>query len=128
MLEEAMTLIDTTQVQKLAARGLAPDVIADFLGVPRDQFKAVLADDPAVESAWRRGRANLQAKAMEWLVLSARRGSVQAQIYLADHVVATKDAAGDDPTDKARQIRDALRAMVAVEYDQPPPSSSPDGA
>jgi hypothetical protein len=53
---------------------------------------------------------------MEWLVISARKGSVQAQIYLADRVFATKDA-GADPHDQARRVRDALRAMEAVEHD-----------
>jgi hypothetical protein len=114
--------IDAIQVQRLAARGLSSDVIADFLGMPRDAFKTVLADDPAVDAAWRRGRASLQAKTMEWLVISARRGSVPAQIYLADRVLGAEDA-GEDATDKARQIRDALRAMVEIEHDEPPPST-----
>jgi hypothetical protein len=108
--------IDADQVEKLAARGLTADVIADFLGVPRDAFKASMKDDAAIEAAWRRGRANLQAKTMEWLVISARKGSVQAQIYLADRVLAVRDA-GADPHDHARQVRDALRAMQAVEND-----------
>jgi hypothetical protein len=117
MPESTMTVrIDATQVEKLAARGLPADVIADFLGVPRDAFKASMTDDPAVDAAWRRGRANLQAKTMEWLVISARKGSVQAQIYLADRVFAVKDA-GADPHDQARRVRDALRAMQAVEND-----------
>ncbi len=75
--------IDAAQVEKFAARGLPADVIADFIGVSRDTFKASMTGDPAVDAAWRRGRANLQAKTMEWLVISARKGSVQAQIYLA---------------------------------------------
>ena len=108
--------IDAAQVEKLAARGLPADVIADFLGVPHDAFKVSMTDDPAVDAAWRRGRANLQAKTMEWLVLSARKGSVQAQIYLADRVLAVRDA-GTDPHDQARRVRDALRAMQAVEND-----------
>jgi hypothetical protein len=113
--------IDAIQVQKLAARGLSADVIADLLGMHRDEFKTVLGDDPTVDAAWRRGRASLKAKTMEWLVISARKGSVQAQIYLADRVLGAEDA-GDDPTDKATQIRDALRAMIAVENGEPPPS------
>lgn len=108
--------IDAAQVEKLAARGLPADVIADFLGMPRDAFKASMTDDPAVGAAWRRGRANLQAKTMEWLVISAKKGSVQAQIFLADRVFAVKEA-GNDPHDQARQIRAALRAMEAVEHD-----------
>jgi hypothetical protein len=119
MPEDAMTVrIDAAQVEKLAARGLPADVIADFLGVPRDTFAASMKDDPAVDAAWRRGRANLQAKTMEWLVISARKGSVQAQIYLADRVFATKDA-GADPHDhdQAKRVRDALRAIQAVEND-----------
>jgi hypothetical protein len=104
--------INATQVEKLAARGLPADAIADFLSVPRDKFNASMTEDPAVDAAWRRGRASLQAKTMEWLVISARKGSVQAQIYLADRVVAVKDA-GEDPNDQARRIRDALRAMEA---------------
>jgi hypothetical protein len=108
--------IDAAQVEKLAARGLPADVIADFLGVPRDTFNASMKDDPAVDAAWRHGRANLQAKTMEWLVISARKGSVQAQIYLADRVFAVKDA-GNDPNDQARRIREALRAMESVEHD-----------
>ena len=112
---KAMT-IDAAQVEKLAARGLPAEVIADFLGVPRDAFKAGMTEDPAVDAAWRRGRANLQMKTMEWLILSARKGSVQAQIFLADRVFAVKDA-GKDPHEQARQIRAALRAMEAVEHD-----------
>jgi hypothetical protein len=108
--------IDANQVEKLAARGLPAEVIADFLGVPRDAFAASMKDDPAVDAAWRRGRANLQAKTMEWLVISARKGSVQAQIYLADRVFAVGDT-GADPNDQARRVRDALRAMEAVEHD-----------
>jgi hypothetical protein len=88
MQENAMTTkIDATQVEKLAARGLSADVIADFLGVPHNAFKASMTDNPTVDAAWRRGRANLQMKTMEWLVISAKRGSVQAQIYLADRVL-----------------------------------------
>lgn len=108
--------IDASQVEKLAARGLPADAIADFLGLPRDAFKAGMTDDPAVDAAWRRGRANLQAKTMEWLVISARKGSVQAQIYLADRVLAVRDV-GADPHDQARRVRDALHAMQAVEND-----------
>ena len=108
--------IDASQVEKLAARGLPADAIADFLGLARDAFKAGMTDDPAVGAAWRRGRANLQAKTMEWLVISARKGSVQAQIYLADRVLAVRDV-GADPHDQARRVRDALHAMQAVEND-----------
>ena len=107
--------IDIIQVQKLAARGLSSDVIADFIGMRRDEFKSVLAEDPAVDAAWRRGRANLQARTLEWLVISARKGSVPAQIYLANRVLGADDA-GDDTADKARQIRDTLRAMIEVEH------------
>lgn len=110
------TKIDTTQVEKLAARGLPAEAIADFLGVPRDTFSASMKDGSAVDAAWRRGRANLQAKTMEWLVISARKGSVQAQIYLADRVLGVSDI-GYDPNEKARQIRAALRAMEAIEHD-----------
>ncbi len=85
--------IDATQVEKLAARGLPADVIADFLGVPRATFKASMPDNPAVDAAWRRGWANLQAKTMEWLVISAKKESVQAQISLADRVLGGRDAA-----------------------------------
>jgi acetylornithine deacetylase/succinyl-diaminopimelate desuccinylase-like protein len=112
--------IDAAQVEKLAARGLTAEVIADFIGVPRDTFAASMKDDATVEAAWRRGRANLQMKTMEWLVISARKGSVQAQIYLADRVFAAGDAGADphdDPHDQARRVRDALRAMQAVEND-----------
>jgi hypothetical protein len=108
--------IDAAQVEKLAARGLPADVIADFLGVSHDAFKASMTDDPTIDAAWRRGRANLQMKTMEWLVISAKKGSVQAQIFLADRVFAVKDA-GKDPHDQARQIMAALRAMEAVEHD-----------
>jgi hypothetical protein len=117
MPEDAMTVrIDAAQVEKLAARGLPADVIADFLGVPHDAFKVSMTDDPAVDAAWRRGRASLQMKTMEWLVISAKNGSVQAQIYLADRVLAVRDV-GADPHDQARRVRDALRAMQAVEND-----------
>jgi hypothetical protein len=102
-LPDAPLRIDAIKVEKLAARGLTSDVIADFLGMARDEFKTVLADDPAVDAAWRRGRANLQAKTMEWLVISARKGSVQAQIYLADRVLGAEDA-GEDPTDRATAV------------------------
>lgn len=108
--------IDAAQVEKLAARGLPAEVIADFLGVPRDAFKASMTEDPTIVAAWRRGRANLQAKTMEWLVISARKGSVQAQIFLADRVFAVKDV-GADAHDQAKRVRDALRAMEAVEHD-----------
>lgn len=108
--------IDAAQVEKLAARGLTADVIADFLGVPRDTFNAGMTDNPAIDAAWRPGRASLQIKTMEWLVISARKGSVQAQIYLADRVLTVRDA-GEDPNDKARRVRDAIRAMQAVEND-----------
>jgi hypothetical protein len=111
-----MTVIDASQVEKLAARGLVADVIADFLGIPRDEFKSRITDDPAVEAAWRRGRAKLQARTMEWLVISPRKGSVQAQIYLADRVLGNADT-GEDPNDKAERVRDALRAMMAIETD-----------
>jgi hypothetical protein len=117
MPEDDMTLrIDAAQVEKLAARGLPVDAIADFLGVPRDTFKASMTDNPTVDAAWQRGRASLQMKTMEWLVISAKKGSVQAQIYLADRVLALRDA-GADPHDQARRVRDALRAMQAVEND-----------
>jgi hypothetical protein len=108
--------IDVTHVARLAARGLPADAIADFLGVSRDILKARMTDDAVVEAAWRRGRANLQARTMEWLVGSAKRGSVQAQIYLADRVLGAEDA-GADPNDQAQRVRDALRAMIAVEHD-----------
>lgn len=108
--------IDAVQVEKLAARGLPAGVIADFIGVPRDTFAASMKDDAVVDAALRRGRASLQMKTMEWLVISARKGSVQAQIYLADRVFAAKDA-GVDPQDQARRVCDAIRAMQAVEHD-----------
>ena len=37
--------IDASQVEKLAARGLPADAIADFLGLPRDAFKAGMTDE-----------------------------------------------------------------------------------
>lgn len=93
-------MIDAAQVERLAARGLPADVIADYLGVPRDALSAGMKDDPAVMAAWRRGRASLQAKTMEWLVISAKKGSVQAQIYLAENILGMSK-----PVPEADQVR-----------------------
>lgn len=107
--------IDAAQVEQLAARGLSADVIADFLGVPRDAFTASMKNDAAVDAAWRRGRANLQAKTMEWLVISARKGSVQAQIYLADRVLQLSKPTGLD-VDAVRYVVEIPAQLPAADW------------
>lgn len=107
-------MIDAAQVERLAARGLPADAVADFLGVPRDTLSASMKDDPAVMAAWRRGRASLQAKTLEWLVISAKKGSVQAQIYLAEQVLGMSKPAPE--ADQVRFVVEIPAEMPAADW------------
>src|SRR4051794_25903215 len=75
--------INASQVEKLACRWMTKDAIADFLGVHRSTLHERMKVDPELEAAWYRGRASLQVQSMDWLITSAKSGSVRAQIFLA---------------------------------------------
>jgi hypothetical protein len=85
-------VIDVTQIEKLAARWMTKDAIADFLGIARSTLYDKMRTDPEIETAWYRGRATLQAKSMDWLIASAQNGSVRAQIFLAERICGLKEA------------------------------------
>jgi hypothetical protein len=85
-------VIDATQIEKLAARWMTKDAIADFLGIARSTLYDKMKTDPEIETAWHRGRATLQAKSMDWLINSAQNGSVRAQIFLAERICGLKES------------------------------------
>jgi hypothetical protein len=85
-------VIDVTQIEKLAARWMTKDAIADFLGIARSTLYDKMKTDPEIETAWYRGRATLQAKSMDWLISSAQNGSVRAQIFLAERVCGLRES------------------------------------
>ena len=84
--------VDAAQVEKLASRWMTKDAIADFLGISRTTLYDKMRTNPEIEQAWHRGRASLQAQSMDWLIASAKNGSVRAQIFLAERVCGLKGA------------------------------------
>lgn len=97
-------VIDTVQVEKLAARWMTKDAIADFLGVGRTTLYDKMKVDPEIEAAWYRGRATLQAKSMDWLINSAQNGSVRAQIFLAERICGLKESVVHEGEVTARYV------------------------
>jgi hypothetical protein len=116
--------VDPAQLEKLAARWLTKEAAADILGISRRTLFDKLKDDPALEAAWLRGRSMLQANTMDWLINSAQSGSVRAQMFLAERVVGLdgKSKDSESVTETAREIRNALKAMVETEL--PPDDGS----
>jgi hypothetical protein len=124
--------VDPVQLEKLAARWMTKDAAADFLGLNRNTLAQKLKDIPELQAAWSRGRAMLQANTMDWLITSAQKGDVKAQMFLAERVCglspkALEQDAASAAEDNALHIRAALKRMVTIEngevvIDQPPAS------
>lgn len=110
-------VIDAAQLEKLAARWLTREAAADIIGCTRQTLYNRMREDPSLEAAWHRGRAMLQANTMDWLIEAARKGSVRAQMFLAERVVGLDGKANDvdAATEKATEFRDAIKAMVLTE-------------
>ena len=96
--------IDASQVEKLAARWMTKEAIADFLGVHRSTLQDRMKTDSELEAAWYRGRATLQAKSMDWLINSAQNGSVRAQIFLAERICGLKESVVHEGEVTARYV------------------------
>lgn len=112
--------IDPLQLEKLAARWMTKDAAADFMGISRGTLHNRMKEKPELEAAWARGRAMLQANAMDWLIASAQRGDVKAQMFLAERVCglspkAIEQDAASHADETAQHVRDALRRMVTIE-------------
>ena|SRR5690349_2548755 len=84
--------IDLKQLEALAGLWLTKDAVADFLGIARSTLYEKLKTDPEIAGAWHRGRAKTQASGMQWLIQSAKNGSVRAQIFLAERICGLKES------------------------------------
>lgn len=120
--------IDPVQLEKLAARWMTKEAAADFLGVHRMTLTNRIKEDPELAKAWYRGRAMLQANTMDWLITSAQKGDVKAQMFLAERVCGLSPKALEQDTnaaeDNAMHMRAALKRMITIEngevvFDQP---------
>jgi hypothetical protein len=115
--------IDPVQLEKLAARWMTKDAAADFLGITRSTLHNKLKESTELEKAWHRGRAMLQANTMDWLITSAQKGDVKAQMFLAERVCglspkALEQDAASAAEDNALHVRAALKRMTLLENGQ----------
>jgi hypothetical protein len=109
---------------------MTKEAAADFLGMSRLTLGQKLKDNPELQAAWLRGCAMLQANTMDWLIQSAQKGDVKAQMFLAERVCglspkALEQDAATAAEDNALHIRAALKRMITIEngevvIDQPP--------
>ena len=109
--------IDVAQVEKLASRWLTKDAIADIIGCGRTTLYKNFQERPELEEAYERGRASLQARAMDWAIQSAQQGNVRARLFLVERICGLdgRPKPTESIADTARDVRDALKAMVATE-------------
>jgi hypothetical protein len=113
-------VIDPKQIEALSGLWLTKEAVADFLGISRATLFSRLKDDAEIEAAWLRGRARVQATTMQGLIQSAKSGNVRALMFLAERICGLKETVvhEDGPAEKAREIANALKAMVATEADE----------
>lgn len=108
-------------VEQLASIQCTDEEIAAVLGVSVDTLirrKKEPAYQEALDGGKAKGRASLRR--MQWQ--AAKNGSVPMMIFLGKNLLGQRDkvedATTDDVLDKARQIRDAIKAMAEVETGQ----------
>ncbi len=74
--------IDPERVARLAERGLYQWQIAQALGISISTLDRRIKDDPAVERAIREHRSEVLTEMMDCVLDKARKGSLQAQMFL----------------------------------------------
>lgn len=121
--------LDIEQVKQLAAIQCTEEEIASVLGISADTIARRKQSDPefllAIESGRMQGKASL--KRTQFKV--AQNGSVPMLIWLGKQYLGQREKLEtemDTTLDKARQIRDALVAMLDVETKQPPKEEDSD--
>ena len=100
---------------------MTKEAAADFLGVSRKTLHTKLSEQPELQTAWGTwSRTMLQANTMDWLITSAQKGDVKAQMFLAERVCglspkAFEQDAASAAEDNAQHIRAALKRMIVIE-------------
>jgi len=77
---KVLTQEQVADIQKMAAY-LNQEQIADYLGITRPTFHAIMKRDEAVSDAFRKGKATAIAAIAQSLIQSARDGNTAAQVF-----------------------------------------------
>lgn len=113
--------IDAKLVEQLASIQCTDEEIAAICGVSHDTLLRRKNDDPVFLEAIEQGRAKgrVSLRRMQWK--AATTGNPTMLIWLGKQLLGQRDKIEqdtDDTLDKARQIRDAIKAMTEVETSQ----------
>lgn len=114
-------VIDAKLVEQLASIQCTDEEIAAICGVSHDTLLRRKNDDPVFLEAIEQGRAKgrVSLRRMQWK--AATTGNPTMLIWLGKQLLGQRDKieeATDDTLDKARMIRDAIKAMTEVETKQ----------
>lgn len=108
--------IDADQVERLARIHCTYEEIAAVVGCSTDTLKRRFAD--RIEKGRERGKSSLR----RWQFKSAFKGNATMQIWLGKQLLGQKEPANDTPAgpsadalEVARQVRDAVREMMAAD-------------
>lgn len=105
----AIELTDA-QVNQVSALSqyLSKEQIADYLGISRPTFDAIIARDERVSLQYKKGKATAIANVAKGLVLQAMGGNMTAAIFYLKTQAGWKETQGIDHTSGGKEIKSGL--------------------
>lgn len=73
-------------IEKMAAEGVLIEHMGKPFGMCRNRFNEIRRDDPRIEEAIQRGRADLASIAASTIVQKAQKGDLTASMYILNHM------------------------------------------
>lgn len=122
-----LTVDQVREVETLAAL-LTQDQIADYLGICRNTFRAILVRDPDVDEHYKRGKARAIAHVANGLLQRARAGDTTCAIFYLKTQAGWRDqgpveperpAASGSSRDTLKEFLDQITARQQVRIGRP---------
>ena len=105
-------VIELTEKQKIEVKALAQylsqEQIADYLGVSRKTFAAIIERDDEVFTHYKKGKATAVANVAKGLVQQAIEGNMTAAIFYLKTQAGWKEVQGIDHTTNGKEIKSGL--------------------
>jgi len=109
------------QVEALAAY-LSQDQIADYLGIARNTFAAMIERDPDISARYKRGKAKAITAVAQGLLQKARAGDTTSSIFYLKTQAGWRETStvnlGGDPDNPVQMIHRLERVIVRPKEDR----------
>jgi IS30 family transposase len=111
-----LTEEQATQVEALAAY-LSQDQIADYFGIVRNTFAAMIERDPDISARYKRGKAKAIGAVAQGLLQKARSGDTTSAIFYLKTQAGWRETNNLDVTTNGRDIMPTRILIEGVEPD-----------